>query len=81
LRREVERLFDLDDFKKVNDGQGHAAGDELLRAISATIMASIRKTDMACRYGGDDRPSALPSQARRQGPHRARMMPGTKGAP
>lgn len=47
-------MYDIDDFKKVNDTYGHLAGDEVLRNISEAIRKSIRKTDVACRYGGEE---------------------------
>lgn len=47
-------LIDIDNFKKVNTEHGHTAGDELLRAVADIINARLRKTDVACRYGGDE---------------------------
>lgn len=47
-------FIDLDDFKRVNDTQGHARGDRLLRDVSETIIRTIRKTDIAGRVGGDE---------------------------
>ncbi len=47
-------LFDLDDFKKINDTFGHQIGDKVLRIIVKTIMSSIREVDMAFRYGGEE---------------------------
>jgi two-component system, cell cycle response regulator len=47
-------LIDLDDFKKVNDTHGHDIGDEVLREVSEAIRGSIRATDIACRYGGEE---------------------------
>lgn len=47
-------IYDIDDFKKVNDSYGHLAGDEVLKMVSDVIKKSIRKTDVPCRYGGEE---------------------------
>ncbi len=47
-------LFDLDDFKKINDSFGHAFGDKVLQAISKEISAGIKKKDKAFRWGGEE---------------------------
>ncbi|MCQ8182098.1 GGDEF domain-containing protein [Methylomonas sp. SURF-1] len=46
--------FDLNDFKLLNDNYGHIVGDQMLEALGSTILNSIRETDIACRYGGDE---------------------------
>jgi len=53
-------LFDLDGFKKINDTQGHAAGDEALRKFAALLEKSARKADIVCRFGGDEFAVILP---------------------
>jgi diguanylate cyclase (GGDEF)-like protein len=46
--------LDLDDFKAVNDTQGHLAGDTALRAVVDCVKAQLRKTDVVARLGGDE---------------------------
>jgi diguanylate cyclase (GGDEF)-like protein len=53
-------ILDLDDFKAVNDRQGHSAGDELLRAVTARWSAELREADVLGRYGGDEFVLCLP---------------------
>ncbi|MCX7821698.1 MAG: sensor domain-containing diguanylate cyclase [Brevinematales bacterium] len=48
-------MFDIDDFKQINDRYGHIAGDRALRHLSDCIKKTIRKdVDIAARYGGDE---------------------------
>jgi diguanylate cyclase (GGDEF)-like protein len=47
-------FIDLDNFKQINDTQGHARGDSLLQQFSKAIITTIRKTDIAGRMGGDE---------------------------
>jgi diguanylate cyclase (GGDEF)-like protein len=47
-------IIDLDHFKTVNDELGHAAGDRLLAAFGELLDTHCRKSDVACRYGGEE---------------------------
>lgn len=53
-RPAVVMMIDVDNFKKVNDGYGHAVGDEVLRCVSAALQSSLREIDTPARYGGDE---------------------------
>lgn len=47
-------IFDVDRFKAVNDTYGHPVGDDVLRAVAATALASVRAADAVGRYGGEE---------------------------
>jgi diguanylate cyclase (GGDEF)-like protein len=47
-------LFDVDRFKQYNDTAGHAAGDEVLRSVAASLVQECRSGDAAYRYGGEE---------------------------
>jgi diguanylate cyclase (GGDEF)-like protein len=47
-------FLDLDDFKQVNDSQGHLAGDEQLRHVGEALKHSLREGDFVARFGGDE---------------------------
>ena len=71
LRRELQRarrhklelsliLFDIDDFKRVNDTHGHPAGDGVLVEVARAIRHGLREVDVAARYGGEEFAIILP---------------------
>jgi len=47
-------LVDLDNFKSINDGRGHQAGDAVLRRVAAILDSGARNADLAARYGGEE---------------------------
>lgn len=47
-------VFDIDQFKLINDSYGHAVGDELLTQVSARLQHALRPGDLAGRFGGDE---------------------------
>ncbi len=47
-------LFDVDNFKEINDAYGHLLGDQVLIGISKLVLANIRETDIFSRWGGDE---------------------------
>jgi diguanylate cyclase (GGDEF)-like protein len=53
-------LADLDDFKAVNDRHGHAVGDDVLREFAAVLRATVRESDVAGRWGGEEFVLLLP---------------------
>jgi diguanylate cyclase (GGDEF)-like protein len=53
-------MLDLDDFKSVNDQQGHAGGDEVLRQVGHALATTMRTLDLAARYGGEEFVVLLP---------------------
>ena len=59
-------LFDLDNLKKINDTQGHHAGDQIIQAVAEICRCALRATDFACRLGGDEFVVGLPNTEREQ---------------
>ena len=88
LRQEMDRterygrplsliVFDLDDFKFLNDLHGHQEGDLVLRRVAAAALEGLRASDMACRIGGEEFAILLPGdgKARRAGRGRPPVRP------
>ena len=54
-------IFDLDNLKKINDTQGHHAGDAIIQAAANICRAELRHSDTVCRFGGDEFVVSLPN--------------------
>src|SRR4051794_9262196 len=54
-------MFDLDDFKRVNDVYGHGAGDQLLVQLARVARETVRGSDVVCRIGGEEFGVIMPS--------------------
>ena len=78
LRREVTRahryqrkltliVFDLDDFKSINDQVGHLAGDRVLAQAADRLREAVRSVDVACRVGGDEFAVIMPESSAEDG--------------
>jgi diguanylate cyclase (GGDEF)-like protein len=59
-RRLALVVFDIDDFKAINDRIGHLAGDSVLAAVAERVHSVVRSADVACRVGGDEFGVILP---------------------
>ena len=71
LEREINRarrnqhsvgviMIDIDHFKRFNDTFGHDAGDAVLQEVGKLLKSSLRSSDIACRYGGEEMTLILP---------------------
>jgi diguanylate cyclase (GGDEF)-like protein len=56
-------MLDLDNFKPFNDTFGHNAGDSILRGLAHALRENLRKSDISCRYGGDEFVLVLPDSS------------------
>jgi diguanylate cyclase (GGDEF)-like protein len=59
-------VIDVDHLKQINDGLGHEAGDRALRRVAKAIQRSLRATDSAARYGGDEFAVLCPATTARE---------------
>ena len=66
--------LDLDGFKGVNDGMGHAAGDAALIAVAELLLANVRESDAVGRMGGDEFTVVLMNAGAEEGREKARRL-------
>jgi len=67
-------MLDIDHFKLVNDQFGHKAGDHLLESLGQMLLANTRKSDVACRYGGEEFLIVLPGSSIEDAARRAEQF-------
>jgi diguanylate cyclase (GGDEF)-like protein len=68
-------LFDLNEFKQVNDTYGHPVGDELLRVVGRRLASAVRDVDLVARWGGDEFVALMPGMSSEEmGVRRARQI-------
>jgi diguanylate cyclase (GGDEF)-like protein len=60
-------IIDLDHFKEINDSEGHAAGDDVLKKCAAIIAGAVREVDVVARWGGDEFVVLMPHTPRAHG--------------
>ena len=67
----VFMVLDVDHFKRFNDTHGHDAGDALLREVGKLLRSSVRQSDVACRYGGEEFVLIMPESSSAEALRRA----------
>ncbi|MFP4300159.1 MAG: PAS domain S-box protein [Spirulinaceae cyanobacterium] len=67
-------MIDIDHFKRFNDTYGHEAGDRVLQTVGKLLKESIRNSDIACRYGGEEMTLVLPESSLEDTSQRAEMI-------
>jgi diguanylate cyclase (GGDEF)-like protein len=79
-RRLALVIFDLDDFKAINDRIGHLAGDGVLAEVAERVRSVVRSADIACRVGGDEFAIILPESTLADAEQLSHRMQGAVAA-
>jgi two-component system, cell cycle response regulator len=79
-RRLALVVFDLDDFKAINDRIGHLAGDGVLAEVAERVRSVVRSADVACRVGGDEFGIILPESTLTDAEQLSHRMQAAVGA-
>lgn len=67
-------MIDIDHFKKINDRYGHPKGDSVLRGVAKALKTTVRKSDVLCRYGGEEFVILFPDILSSAVPHMAEKV-------
>jgi diguanylate cyclase (GGDEF)-like protein len=74
-------VFDVDDFKAVNERLGHLAADNVLAEVAERVRATVRRSDVACRVGGDEFAVVMPESTLRDGVRLAERLQAAIASP
>ena len=69
-------MFDIDNFKELNDTYGHAGGDAVLRGVGKIMSQRLRAQDVACRFGGDEFIVVMPETSLENAGHKGLELLG-----
>ncbi len=67
-------MIDIDKFKNINDTYGHQIGDEIIKLLANIMLEGQRKSDMSCRYGGEEFVVLLPQTSLKKAQHVAQKL-------
>lgn len=67
-------ILDVDHFKKVNDTYGHKCGDEVLKSLATFLVDNTRRSDIVCRFGGEEFVVLMPDAAEKDAHDRAELF-------
>lgn len=74
-------LFDINDFKRINDHHGHEAGDAVLKEFATLLKTTARAADIICRFGGDEFAVILPETGKEDAEHVLKRIQAQQKSP